>query len=106
MTMHQPEILEYRIFGRDGHVLFDVNNGTASIHLADGAVERLPELPSASRYPEGAPADNLVDGVVLTFVDITESQQLNNEHARLAAIGNSSAARSTMAANTSSLLAI
>jgi predicted dehydrogenase/L-rhamnose mutarotase len=64
MTMHQPEILEYRIFGRDGHVLFDVNNGTASIHLADGAVERLPELPSANRYPEGAPADNLVDVVL------------------------------------------
>ncbi|MFC5436954.1 chemotaxis protein CheB [Rhodanobacter umsongensis] len=34
--------------------------------------------------------DNLVDGVVLTFVDITESQQLNSEHARLAAIVNSS----------------
>jgi two-component system, chemotaxis family, CheB/CheR fusion protein len=34
--------------------------------------------------------DNLVDGVVLTFVDITESQRLNNEHARLAAIVNSS----------------
>ncbi|KRE84654.1 hypothetical protein ASG75_12200 [Rhodanobacter sp. Soil772] len=34
--------------------------------------------------------DNVVDGVVLTFVDITESQQLNNEHARLAAIVNSS----------------
>lgn len=35
-------------------------------------------------------ADDLVDGVVLTFVDITESQRLNNEHARLAAIVNSS----------------
>ncbi len=34
--------------------------------------------------------DNIVDGVVLTFVDITESQQLNSEHARLAAIVNSS----------------
>src|SRR6185312_536071 len=34
--------------------------------------------------------DHVVDGVVLTFVDITESQQLNNEHARLAAIVNSS----------------
>jgi len=34
--------------------------------------------------------DNIVDGVVLTFVDITDSQQLNNEHARLAAIVNSS----------------
>lgn len=34
--------------------------------------------------------DNVVDGVVLTFVDITDSQQLNSEHARLAAIVNSS----------------
>ncbi len=34
--------------------------------------------------------DNVVDGVVLTFVDITESQHLNVEHARLAAIVNSS----------------
>ncbi len=34
--------------------------------------------------------DNVVDGVVLTFVDITQSQLLNNEHARLASIVNSS----------------
>ncbi|HET7300243.1 MAG TPA: PAS domain-containing protein [Oleiagrimonas sp.] len=34
--------------------------------------------------------DNVVDGVVLTFVDVTESQQENMEHARLAAIVNSS----------------
>ncbi len=34
--------------------------------------------------------DNVVDGVVLTFVDITEGQRLSNEHARLAAIVNSS----------------
>ena len=33
---------------------------------------------------------DVVDGVVLTFVDITEGQRLNNEHARLAAIVNSS----------------
>jgi two-component system CheB/CheR fusion protein len=34
--------------------------------------------------------DNVVDGVVLTFVDITQGQRLNNEHARLASIVNSS----------------
>ncbi|MBB6187431.1 chemotaxis protein CheB [Rhodanobacter sp. MP7CTX1] len=34
--------------------------------------------------------NNLIDGVVLTFVDITEIQRLNSEHARLAAIVNSS----------------
>lgn len=35
-------------------------------------------------------ADNVIDGVVLTFVDITESQKLNQEYARLAAIVNAS----------------
>src|SRR5699024_3771859 len=34
--------------------------------------------------------DNMVDGVVLTFVDVTDSQHQNTEHARLAAIVNSS----------------
>ncbi len=34
--------------------------------------------------------DNVIDGVVLTFVDVTESQRLNQEHARLAAIVNAS----------------
>ena len=34
--------------------------------------------------------DNIVDGVVLTFVDITQSQLLNAENARLASIVNSS----------------
>ena len=34
--------------------------------------------------------DNVVDGVVLTFVDITDSQRHYTEHARLAAIVNSS----------------
>jgi L-rhamnose mutarotase len=45
-------------------VLFDVNGGRATIHLADGAVERLPELSAERRYPERAPADNLVDVVL------------------------------------------
>jgi two-component system CheB/CheR fusion protein len=34
--------------------------------------------------------DNVVDGVVLTFVDVTDAQRQNLEHARLAAIVNSS----------------
>jgi two-component system CheB/CheR fusion protein len=34
--------------------------------------------------------DNVIDGVVVTFVDVTESQRLNQEHARLAAIVNAS----------------
>lgn len=58
------EILEYRIFGADGHVLFDVNEGVAIIHGQRGEVHRLPGLPAEERYPDWAPADNLVDIVL------------------------------------------
>lgn len=54
------ELLEYRIFGRDGHVLLDVNGGTCSVHERNGAVRTLPPLDPAERYPESAPVDNLV----------------------------------------------
>ncbi|MCB1500033.1 MAG: Gfo/Idh/MocA family oxidoreductase [Bauldia sp.] len=58
------EILEYRIFGADGHILFDVNEGVAVIHGHRGEVHRLPSLPAEERYPDWAPADNLVDIVL------------------------------------------
>lgn len=54
------EIVRCEIFGRDGHVTFDVNEGLAAIHDADG-VERLPQPTAAERYPERAPARNLVE---------------------------------------------
>ncbi len=57
----QDEILEYRIFGTDGHVVFDVNEGHAAIHARDGEFHRLPALPVDERYPDWAPTDNLVD---------------------------------------------
>jgi predicted dehydrogenase len=57
------ELLEYRIFGREGHVAFDAGAGTASIHDRDG-VERLPELAEADRYPQLAPTKNLVDVIL------------------------------------------
>lgn len=56
----QPETLEYRIFGRQGHVFLDVNRGTASLHLADGSVEEFATVPPEQRYPAWAPAYNLV----------------------------------------------
>lgn len=58
------EILEYRIFGSNGHILFDVNEGAAVIHGARGEVHRLPGLAAEERYPDWAPADNLVDVVL------------------------------------------
>jgi predicted dehydrogenase len=60
VTARQDEMLEYRIFGTEGHIVLDVNGGTAAIHRSDGSVESLVELPAASRYPEWAPVDDLV----------------------------------------------
>jgi len=60
----QDEILEYRIFGDRGHVAFDVNEGIAVIHGRDGETHRLPGIPVDERYPDWAPADNLVDVVL------------------------------------------
>lgn len=60
----QDEILEYRIFGDRGHITFDVNEGAAVIYGPEGEVHRLPGLPAEERYPDWAPADNLVDIVL------------------------------------------
>jgi predicted dehydrogenase len=60
----QDEILELRIFGRDGHVRWDVNEGRASIHSRGGATEVVAGPPPEERYPEAAPVRNLV-GVAL-----------------------------------------
>lgn len=60
----QDEILEYRIFGDRGHITFDVNEGAAVIYGIEGEVHRLPGLPAEERYPDWAPADNLVDIVL------------------------------------------
>lgn len=57
------EIARFEIFGRDGHVLLDVNRGTASIHVA-GMTKNLLELPRDQRNPEHAPARNLIDLVL------------------------------------------
>jgi predicted dehydrogenase len=57
----QEEILEYRMFGERGHIVFDVNDGSAVVYGLDGEAEALPALPMEERYPDWAPADNLVD---------------------------------------------
>ena len=58
------EILEYRIFGDQGHVAFDVNEGIAVLHGRDGEMHRFPSIPVEERYPDWAPTDNLVDIVL------------------------------------------
>jgi predicted dehydrogenase len=57
----QPEQLELRVFGDRGHVVVDVTRGEATIAAADGSVTRLPTTPEPERYPEAAPATNLVE---------------------------------------------
>jgi len=59
-----PEALEYRLFGTEGYLRFDVMQGLAVVHGADGAVEEVPPLELADRYPQYAPATNLVDVVL------------------------------------------
>ncbi len=56
---NQEEIVRYEIFGRDGHVVFDVNRGVAEVYDAAG-VEQLPEISLEERIPNWAPAENLV----------------------------------------------
>ena len=57
------EVLHLRVFGTGGHISFDVNRGLASIYT--GSVQDLPVLATAAeRYPEHAPADNLVDVIL------------------------------------------
>ena len=64
----QPEVLEYRLYGTEGHVLFDVMNEELTLHRADGTTEQSPPCPPApagrdysTSYPEEGPLDNLVE---------------------------------------------
>lgn len=90
--------------GDKGRPITDISPLIAYPELQDDVARVLKELTVIERNLVGidnAPTfllrmrpyltiDNVVDGVVLTFVDITEGQRLSNEHARLAAIVNSS----------------
>lgn len=62
------EILEYRIFGRDGDIVFNVLEGRATIRDASG-IEHLPDVAPIDRYPQWAPSGNLVDVVLGTGVN-------------------------------------
>ena len=64
VSASQPELLEYRLFGERGDVLWDVNEGRAELRHADGTRTELAVPEPADRYPESAPADNLVDVVL------------------------------------------
>lgn len=64
----QEEVLEYRLYGTGGHILFDVMNEQLVMHRADGSIERSPPCPPApagrdysTSYPEEGPLNNLVE---------------------------------------------
>jgi len=67
----QEELLEYRLYGTEGHILFNLTTSELGLFRADGSVTRNPVDPTTSTataysnaYPEDAPVDNLV-GVIL-----------------------------------------
>jgi predicted dehydrogenase len=55
------DILEYRIFGTEGHMLIDPGLSIATIARRGEAPASLPPLPVQERYREDAPARNLVE---------------------------------------------
>lgn len=64
----QEEVLEYRLYGTGGHILFDVMNEQLMLYRADGSTEQSPPCPPApagrdysTSYPEEGPLDNLVE---------------------------------------------
>ena len=85
----QEELLEYRIYGTEGHILFDLATSDVSLHLADGSIVENPVAPTTSSatmysaaYPEDAPANNLVD-VILGRDENRSTPQLGAEVVRL-----------------------
>ncbi len=64
----QEEILEYRLYGTEGHILFDVMNEDLRMYRADGSISKSPPCPPApagrdysTSYPEEGPLNNLVE---------------------------------------------
>jgi predicted dehydrogenase len=55
------DILEYRVFGSEGHLLIDPGLSIATIARRGRPAVSLPPLPADERYLEDAPARNLVE---------------------------------------------
>lgn len=68
----QEELLEYRLYGTEGHILFDLARSDVGLFRADGSVTQNPVAPTpsssaptySSAYPEDAPVNNLVDVIL------------------------------------------
>ena len=101
----QEEILEYKIFGEKGHILFDVIKGVASLHNSAGIIENRLELEAgttigtqdfwALSYPEHATSENLVNvirkkdenrspgSMALEVVKLLEAAYLSSKEGKL-----------------------
>lgn len=66
----QEELLEYRLYGTEGHILLDLAASELGLYRADGSTEHNPVGRAAGAraytgaYPEDAPVNNLVDIVL------------------------------------------
>lgn len=85
----QEELLEYRLYGTNGHILFDLATSDVGLYRADGSVVHNPVAPTSSSattyssaYPEDAPVNNLVD-LILGRGENGSTPQLGAEVVRL-----------------------
>ncbi len=60
MPVSHTDTLEYIIHGSEGHLHFDVMDGSLRLFARDGQVDE-PTLAPADRYPQSSPARNLID---------------------------------------------
>jgi len=60
VVQERPEILEYRFFGTEGHIVWDVYGESGAISTRSG-VSLIEELEPMGGYPMGAPVRNLID---------------------------------------------
>lgn len=67
----QEELLEFRLYGVEGHIFFDLTTSELTLFRADGSVERNPDGAGtsgstmySSDYPVDAPVNNLVDVIL------------------------------------------
>jgi len=77
----QEELLEYRLYGTDGHILMDLMTSDVGMFRGDGSVVRNPVAPTTSvatayaeSYPEDAPVNNLVDVILRRDANLSPPQ--------------------------------
>ena len=64
LAFKQTPMHECRIHAERGLLIMDLIQGTVSIHWADGTTEEFPVIPPETRWPQLAPATNLIDVIL------------------------------------------